>query len=242
MIGPQSFAGTGKGQILVVDDEREIARCIELELIQEGYEVSVAWDGLAALVQARQRKPDLIMLDLVLPGLDGLEVCRRLRAGDPPAPDPLVLIVTARDSIPDRVAGLKAGADDYLTKPFSIEELLARVEALLRRRSRFGAMSNGDEWLRMDGMAVNTLTREVRRGGVPIELTTREYELLVYLLRHARQVLSRAQIYDAVWSYDFGRESNVLDVYIRYLRNKLDRYGRPLIHTVRGVGYVMKDS
>jgi DNA-binding response OmpR family regulator len=168
----------------------------------------------------------------------------RLPGGSAPAlprHDLPLIMVTAKDSVPDRVAGLKAGADDYLTKPFSIEELLARIETLLRRSGRVEA-TPGAVWLQMDDLVVNALTRVVRRGGHLIDLTTKEYDLLLYLLRHPRQVLTRAQLYEAVWGYDFGGASNVLDVYIRYLRRKVDRNGQPLIHTVRGVGYVMKDT
>jgi len=231
-----------KASILVVEDEPQIARFIELELLHEGYAVAVAADGMAALVQARQRRPDLVVLDLMIPGIDGLEVCRRLRAGGSPVPDLPVIMVTARDTIPDRVTGLKAGADDYLTKPFSIEELLARIEALLRRSGRASLAAGGTVWLQMGDLLVNTATRAVRRGDQAIDLTAKEYELLIYLLRHPRHVLTREQTYEAVWGYDFAGESNVLDVYIRYLRNKLDRHGQPLIHTVRGVGYVLRDD
>ncbi|MDB5056692.1 MAG: ykoG [Chloroflexi bacterium] len=242
MISLQSVDHQSKGHILVVQDDYQSAHFIELELLQEGYEVTVACDGIAALVQARQCKPNLVVLDLMIPGIDGLEVCRRLRAGRLPFPDPPIMIVTSKDSIPDRVAGLKTGADDYVIKPFSIEELLARIEALLRRSGWYVPTSGGDSWLRMDDLVVNTLSREVRRGGATIDLTAKEYELLAYLLRHPHQVLTRGQIYEAVWRYDLDLESNVLEVYIRYLRNKLDRQRRSLIHTVRGVGYVMKDS
>jgi DNA-binding response OmpR family regulator len=231
-----------KAQILVVEDERQIAHLVELELREEGYDVTVVSDGIAALVQTRQCKPDLVLLDLSLPDLDGLEVCRRLRSGSSRAPGPAIMMLTARDSVADRVAGLRSGADDYLTKPFSLEELLARIEALLRRSGWSGALSGAGTWLQMDTLLVNTLTREVRRGGQTIDLTAKEYELLVYLLRHPRQVLTRDQIYEAIWSCDSETESNVLEVYIRYLRNKLDRQQQPLIHTVRGVGYVMKES
>jgi DNA-binding response OmpR family regulator len=227
--------------ILVVEDERQIARFIELELTHEGYQVRVATDGIDALIQARQDPPDLVVLDLMIPGIDGLEVCRRLRASRDATRALPIIMVTAKDSIPDRVTGLKSGADDYLTKPFSIEELLARIEALLRRSGAASPAFGGGEWLQLADLLVNTATREVMRAKDPIELTTKEYELLEYLLLHPRQVLSREQIYTAVWGYDFEGESNVLEVYIRYLRNKIDTRGARLIHTVRGVGYVLKD-
>jgi DNA-binding response OmpR family regulator len=242
MIGLPSADCSSKGHILVVQDDYRTAHFIELELREEGYQVTVACDGVAALVQARQCKPNLVMLDLMIQGIDGLEVCRRLRTGRPPTPDPPIIIVTAKDSIPDRVAGLRTGADDYVTKPFSIEELLARVEALLRRSGWTATAPGTEAWLRMDDLVVNTYSREVRRAGNAIDLTAKEYELLVYLMRHQHQVLTRGQIYEAVWQYDCDLESNVLEVYIRYLRNKLDRRSRPLIHTVRGVGYAMKDK
>ncbi len=228
--------------ILVVEDERPIARFIELELLQAGYQVTLASDGIEALLQASHHPPDLVILDLMIPGVDGLSVCRRLRSGPGVLPDLPILIVTAKGSVPDRVAGLKTGADDYLTKPFAIEELLARIEALLRRS---GATRNAvppDKMLSFADIVIDTATREVRRGQVEISLTTKEYELLEYLMRHPRQVLRREQFYEAVWGYDFGGESNVLDVYIRYLRNKLECHGPKLIHTVRGVGYVLKEG
>jgi len=230
-----------KGRILVVEDERQIARFIELELTHEGYTVIVAPDGIEALVQARLNRPDLVVLDLMIPGIDGLEVCRRLRSGNIGiGQDVPVIVVTAKDSVADRVHGLKSGADDYLTKPFSIEELLARIEALLRRSGYIGV--GAIEWLQLGDLALNTATREVKRANQQVELSTKEYELLLYLMRHPRQVLSREQIYEAVWGYDFEGESNVLEVYIRYLRNKLDNQGSRLIHTVRGAGYVLKEG
>ncbi len=228
--------------ILVVEDERQIARFIELELIHEGYQVTVATDGIDALIQARQNPPDLVVLDLMIPGIDGLEVCRRLRTSRDATRALPIIMVTAKDSIPDRVTGLKTGADDYLTKPFSIEELLARIEALLRRSGATSPVFRGGEWLQLADLVVNTATREVMRAKELIELTTKEYDLLEYLLRHPRQVLSREQIYTAVWGDDFAGESNVLEVYIRYLRTKIDAQGPRLIHTVRGVGYVLKDT
>lgn len=231
-----------KGHILLVEDERQIARFIELELIHEGYQVTLASDGIDALIRARQDPPDLVVLDVMLPGTDGLEVCRRLRSGSGAGRAVPIIMVTAKDSIPDRVTGLKTGADDYLTKPFSIEELLARIEALLRRAGPSSPAFGAGTWLQSADLVVNTATREVIRGNQPIALTTKEYELLEYLLRHPRQVLSREQIYTAVWGDDFAGESNVLEVYIRYVRNKIDTRGPRLIHTVRGVGYVLKDT
>lgn len=225
--------------VLVVEDERQIARFIELELVHEGYQVTTVLGGIEALIAVRQQQIDLVVLDLMIPGVSGLEVCRRLRASMHPARLMPIIVVTARDSIPDRVLGLQSGADDYLIKPFSIEELLDRIAALLRRARQ---MPPGDAALQFADLIVDTATREVQRGGNPIILTTREYELLLYLLRHPRQTLNRQQIYDAVWGYDFAGESNVIDVYIRYLRNKLDSQGKRLIHTVRGVGYVLREE
>ncbi|TMC20778.1 MAG: response regulator transcription factor [Chloroflexi bacterium] len=223
--------------ILVVEDEHAIARFIEMELLHEGYKVTVVGDGISALLFIRQHAPDLIILDLMLPNIDGLEVCRRLRTAGPQQRLP-VIILTAKDQVTERVLGLKTGADDYLTKPFSIEELLARIEALLRRCGYLGG--DEEEWLHFATISINTATREVRSGNACVELTAKEYDLLEYLLRHPRQVLHRKQIYEAVWGYDFDGESNVLEVYIRYLRNKLD--GQHLIQAVRGVGYVLKEN
>lgn len=243
---------TAKPHILVVEDERQISRFIELELRHEGYEVSTVANGIDALVFAREHRPDLMVLDLMLPGIDGLEVCRRLRAGSNNPGDHYIpiIMVTAKDAVPDRVSGLKNGADDYLTKPFSIEELLARIEALLRRNpvnkteplASAETVNSDHKVLRIADLVVNTATREIKRGDHSIELTATEYELLLFLLRHPRQVLSRDQIYEAVWGYDFEGESNVIEVYIRYLRNKIDIYGPRLIHTRRGAGYVLKPA
>ena len=231
-----------KPHILVVEDERQIMRFIELELTHEGYRVTAVNNGIDALIQVRQDPPDLLILDLMLPKLDGLEVCRRLRAGTGIAQTLPIIMVTARDTIPDRVAGLREGADDYLTKPFSIEELLARIAALLRRSQLALGPDGKSIWLYIADLRVNTQTREVYRQHEQIELTAKEYDLLVHLLRHPRHVLSRQQLYDAVWGYDFAGESNVLEVYIRYLRAKIDSHGQKLIHTVRGAGYVIRES
>lgn len=219
-------------RILVVDDDPQILSVLKRGLAFEGYAVDIADNGEKALATALQAPPDLVILDIMMPGLDGIEVTKRLRQGS----DVPVLLLTARGTIPDKVSGLDAGADDYLVKPFSLDELLARVRAQLRRHQpQDGAI------LQFGDLLVNTATRDVQRGGDLIELTTREYELLLFFLRNPRQVLTRDLIYERVWGYDFGGESNIIDVYIRYLREKLERDDRPrLIHTVRGAGYVLK--
>jgi DNA-binding response OmpR family regulator len=223
-------------RILVVDDEFRIVDFVRRGLVYEGYLVDVAYDGITGLAQARQRPPDLVVLDIMMPGMDGLEVCRRLRAtegGDVP-----ILMLTAKDSVPDRVAGLDAGADDYLVKPFAFDELLARIRALLRRR---GPQSEA-QILRFADLLVNLTTREVRRGDRLVELTAKEFDLLELFMRHPRQVLTRDTIYEQVWGYDFGGESNIIEVYIRYLRSKLEADGEPrMLQTVRGVGYVLRE-
>jgi two-component system response regulator MprA len=194
--------------------------------------VDVAYDGESALAMARDHNPDLVVLDVMLPNIDGLEVCRRLRAGSPDLP---VLMLTAKDAVPDRVAGLDAGADDYLVKPFSFDELHARIRALLRR-----VQPQQQIILRFSDLVLDTATREARRGNRLIKLTPKEYELLELFMRHPRQVLSREIIFDRVWSYDFGGESNIIEVYVRYLRRKL---GEPnLIQTVREVGYILREE
>jgi two-component system response regulator MprA len=221
-------------RILVVDDDRRITAMLRRALAYEGYEVDLAPDGAKGLLTARDRPPDIVILDVMMPGLDGLEVCRRLRSGG----DVPILMLTARDEVPDRVAGLDAGADDYLVKPFALEELIARVRALLRRRegSTSTLLSFGD--LRLD-----TARREAHRGERPIELTTKEYELLALFLRHPRQVLTRDVILEQVWGYDFGGDANVLEVYVGYLRSKLEEGGEiRLIQTVRGAGYVLREA
>ncbi len=219
-------------RILVVDDDPQILSVLKRGLAFEGYKVDVADNGEKALAIARDQPPDLVVLDIMMPGLDGIEVTRRLReAGDVP-----ILLLTARVTVLDRVTGLDAGADDYLVKPFALDELLARVRALLRRRQ-----TGEGPILQFADLIVNTATREVQRAGETIQLTPREYELLELFIRHPRQVLTRDIIYERVWGYDFGGESNIIDVYVRYLREKLERGHKPrLLHTVRGVGYVLK--
>lgn len=219
-------------RILVVDDDPKITSLLKRGLAYEGFSVDVATDGFEALDVARETNPDLVILDVMMPGLDGVEVCRRMRATS----DVPIIMLTARDEIPDRVQGLEAGADDYLVKPFAFDELLARIKAMLRRRRADTPV------LRYADLELDTGTREARRGNRPITLTTKEYELLALMLRHPRQVLTRETILEQVWGYDFGGDSNVLDVYIGYLRQKLEADGeKRLIHTVRGAGYVLKE-
>ncbi len=223
-----------KEQIMIIEDDEAIVKVLRRALMYEGYQVNYALDGETGLNMVRDRRPDLVILDLMLPGMDGIEVCQKLRTGG----KVLVLMLTARDTTQDRVQGLDAGADDYMVKPFELDELLARVRALLRRTQpeRVPVLSFAD-------LSLDTSTRQAIRRGRTISLTAKEYDLLELFLRHPRQVLTREMIFDRVWGYDFGGESNVLDVYIRYLRQKLEMEGEPrLIHTARGVGYVMRET
>jgi len=224
-------------KILVVDDERAVRESLERALDLEGYEVELAADGEAALERLDAAAPaDAVILDVLMPGIDGLEVCRRLRARRNSVP---VLMLTARAEVDSRVAGLDAGADDYLAKPFALAELLARLRALLRR----AANADDGSVLRFSDLEVDLGTREVRRGSASIELTRTEFSLLELFLRNPRQVLTRSIIFERVWGYDFGPTSNSLDVYIGYLRRKTEDGGAPrLIHTVRGVGYALRES
>jgi DNA-binding response OmpR family regulator len=220
---------------LIVEDEAEIADYLRRGLAFEGYVVELADDGHAALVAARDRPPDLVILDLMLPGLDGLEVARRIRAVD----DLPIIMLTARDAVADRVAGLESGADDYVLKPFAFEELLARIRVQLRRREAQATA----EVLRFNRLTLNIAAHEARLSDRRIEFTAKEYDLLELFMRHPNQVLTREVLYDRIWGYDFGGESNVLEVYIRALRQKLDAAGAPrLIHTVRGVGYILREE
>jgi two-component system response regulator MprA len=221
-------------QILIIEDDVGIANMLRRGLIFEGYDAQVAHSGLEGLERARERLPDLVVLDVMLPGLDGLEVCRRLRA----ASQVPILMLTAREAVPDRVLGLDAGADDYMAKPFAFEELLARVRALLRRHRS----PDGPAVLHFADLELDTGTRQARRGERIFDLTAKEYDLLHLFMRHPRQVLTRDQIFEDVWDYDFGGESNIIEVYVRYLRTKLEADGEPrLLHTVRGVGYAMRE-
>jgi two-component system response regulator MprA len=224
-------------RILVVDDERALRDSLRRALVLEGYQVELAEDGAAALdwLAAHEVEPDAIVLDVLMPGVDGLEVARRLRKAGNRTP---ILMLTARAEVDDRVAGLDAGADDYVVKPFALDELFARVRALLRRAER-----DGGEVLRFADLELEPSTRDVRRGGERIELTRTEFALLELFVRNPRQVLTRSLIFERVWGYDFGLSSNSLDVYVGYLRRKTEAGGRPrLIQTVRGVGYALREQ
>ena len=222
-------------KILVVDDERAVRESLRRALELEGYEIELAADGREALERLEaDSQPDALVLDVLMPGVDGLEVCRRLRRAGSRLP---VLMLTARDAVENRVAGLDAGADDYVTKPFALEELLARIRALLRRTT-----NGAGETLRFADLELVPGTREVRRGGELVELTRTEFSLLELFMRNPRQVLTRSIIFERVWGYDFGYGSNSLDVYVGYLRRKTEAGGKSrLIHTVRGVGYALRE-
>ncbi len=220
--------------ILIIEDERKLAQFMELELKYEGYTVTVAYEGLEGLTKARESQPDLILVDWMLPGMSGVDICRRLRTTGNQVP---LIIITAKDDISDRVVGLDAGADDYIVKPFNLEELFARVRANLRR-----TQEENRDLLQFSDLKLNRSTREIYRGNRLIELTAKEFELLEYLLSHPRQVLTRDQILERVWGYDFMGDSNIIEVYIRYLRLKLEEsQEKRLIQTVRGVGYVLRE-
>lgn len=223
-----------KERILIIEDDEAILKVLRRALVYEGYQVDTALDGETGLILARDYHPDLVVIDWMLPGMDGLEVCQRLRAtGKIP-----IMMLTAKDTVQDRVQGLDAGADDYVVKPFDLEELTARIRALMRRTlpDRSVVLTFGD-------LTLDTSTRLATRKGRVISLTAKEYDLLELFMRHPRQVLTREVIFERVWGYDFGGESNVLDVYIRYLRQKLETEGETrLIHTARGVGYVLREE
>jgi len=221
--------------ILLVEDDPRLSEFIEAELSLEGYRVTVAPNGMDGLSMARDIQPDLLILDWMLPGISGLDVCLRLRNTGIQVP---IIMLTAKDEVPDRVVGLNAGADDYVTKPFSMEELLARVKARLRRTH-----PEAPDLLEFEDLTLNRLTREVYRGKQLIALTAKEFDLLELLLRHPRQVITRDQILEKVWGYDFMGESNIIEVYIRALRIKLEASTpKRLLHTVRGVGYVLRGT
>jgi two-component system, OmpR family, response regulator len=224
-------------RVLVVDDEPNLTELLSMALRYEGWDVRTAASGLAAVRSAKDFGPDAVVLDMMLPDFDGLEVLRRMRASDPDVP---VLFLTARDSVEDRVAGLTAGGDDYVTKPFSLEELVARLRGLMRRAGARRAQSSA--LLTVGDLELDEDSHEVRRGGAEIMLTATEFELLRFLMRNPKRVLSKAQILDRVWNYDFGGQANVVELYISYLRKKIDVGREPMIHTMRGAGYVLKPA
>ncbi len=228
--------GGGPVRALVVDDEATLAELLSMALRYENWDVRTAGDGLTALRVARDFKPDVVILDVMLPDLDGLEVLRRLHADFPSLP---VLFLTAKDAVEDRIAGLTAGGDDYVTKPFSLEEVVARVRGLLRRAA---VATKTESRLVVGDLVMDEDSREVERGGDLINLTTTEFELLRFFMRNPRRVLSKAQILDRVWQYDFGGQANVVELYVSYLRKKIDAGREPMIHTVRGAGYVLKPA
>jgi two-component system OmpR family response regulator len=222
-------------RVLVVDDEPSLAELLGSVLRYEGWDIRTAADGASAVKVAREFEPDAVVLDIMLPDFDGLEVLRRLRASQPSV---CVLFLTARDSVEDRISGITAGGDDYVTKPFSLEEVLARLRGLLRRAGV--SRARGGTELAVGDLTMDEDAREVRRAGTVIDLTATEFELLRFLMRNPRRVLSKAQILDRVWNYDFGGQAHVVELYISYLRKKIDSGREPMIHTVRGVGYVLK--
>ncbi|MFW0871752.1 response regulator transcription factor [Rhodococcoides corynebacterioides] len=225
-------------RILVTDDDRAVRESLRRSLTFNGYTVELASDGFDALEKVASERPDALVLDVMMPRLDGLEVCRRLRSTGDDLP---ILVLTARDSVSERVAGLDAGADDYLPKPFALEELLARLRALLRRTG--GELGPDSETMTFADLSLDPVTREVRRGERPISLTRTEFSLLEMLLANPRRVLGRSRILEEVWGYDFPTSGNALEVYVGYLRRKTEADGEPrLIHTVRGVGYVLRET
>ena len=223
---------------LVVDDESSISDLVSIALKYEKFEVRTASSGRDAVAAAKDFDPDVIVLDIMLPDFDGIEVMKRIRSEQKDIP---VLFLTAKDDVKDRIAGLTAGGDDYVTKPFSIEELVARIRGIVRR-TLVATTSHEDPEIRVDDLVLNEETYEVFRGDNRVELTATEFELLRYLMRNPKRVLSKAQILDRVWSYDFGGRSSIVEIYISYLRKKIDTLGPALIHTVRGVGYVIRPT
>jgi two-component system, OmpR family, response regulator len=223
--------------VLVVDDEPVLAELVSMALRYEGWEIATAGDGAAAIASAKESPPDVVVLDVMLPDMSGLEVLRKLRERIPHLP---LLLLTAKDSVEDRIAGLTAGGDDYVTKPFSHEEVVLRLRALLRRT---GVTSEtGGAKIVVGDLALDEDSHEVTRGGEPISLTATEFELLRFMMRNSKRVLSKAQILDRVWSYDFGGRSNIVELYVSYLRKKIDSGREPMIHTLRGAGYVLKPA
>ena len=223
--------------VLVVDDEAVLAEMVSMALRYEGWNIATAVDGSSAIVAARAQRPDVVVLDVMLPDMSGLDVLHKLREESPQLP---VLLLTARDAVEDRIAGLTAGGDDYVTKPFSIEEVVLRLRALLRRTG-VTTVDSGAQ-LVVGDLVLDEDSHEVTRGGEPISLTSTEFELLRFMMRNSKRVLSKAQILDRVWSYDFGGRSNIVELYISYLRKKIDNGREPMIHTLRGAGYVLKPA
>ncbi len=225
-------------RVLVVDDEASLTDLLQMALRYEGWEIKTAADGSSALTTARDFRPDAIVLDIMLPDIDGLQVLQRLRSDGNDVP---VLFLTAKDALDDRIAGLTAGGDDYVTKPFSLEEVVARLRGLIRR-STMTVDANESPVLVVGDLELDEDSHEVRRNGRLIELTATEFELLRYLMRNPRRVVSKSQILDRVWDYDFGGKSSVVEIYISYLRKKIDAEGAPMLHTVRGAGYMIKPA
>jgi two-component system, OmpR family, response regulator len=234
---PEPTAESAAIRVLVVDDEPTLTELLAMALRYEGWQVRVAGDGMTAMRLAREFAPDVVVLDVMLPDVDGLEVLRKLRGTMPELP---VLFLTARDAVEDRIAGLTAGGDDYVTKPFSLEEVVARLRGLMRRAQRSAARA--EALLMVGDLSMDEDSHEVRRGDDLIQLTATEFELLRFLMRNPRRVLSKAQILDRVWNYDFGGQANVVELYISYLRKKIDAGREPMIHTRRGAGYVLKPA
>ena len=224
-------------RVLVVDDEQNLTELLSMALRYEGWDVRAAGSGIEAVRRAKEFEPDAVVLDMMLPDFDGMEVLRRMRGNHPNVP---VLFLTAKDAVEDRVAGLTAGGDDYVTKPFSLEEVVARVRALMRRTTVIA--DDFSSLLVVGDLTMDEDSHEVTRAGQEINLTATEFELLRYLMRNPRRVLSKAQILDRVWNYDFGGQANVVELYISYLRKKIDAGRTPMIHTMRGVGYVLKPA
>ncbi len=223
--------------VLVVDDEAVLAEMVSMALRYEGWSISTASDGSSAIAAARAQRPDVVVLDVMLPDMSGLDVLHKLREENPQLP---VLLLTAKDAVEDRIAGLTAGGDDYVTKPFSIEEVVLRLRALLRRTG-VTTVDSGAQ-LVVGDLVLDEDSHEVTRAGEPISLTSTEFELLRFMMRNSKRVLSKAQILDRVWSYDFGGRSNIVELYISYLRKKIDNGREPMIHTLRGAGYVLKPA
>ncbi|MHB1170937.1 MAG: response regulator transcription factor [Lacisediminihabitans sp.] len=237
MVGARLRRADGSAvKVVVVDDESTLSDLLTMALRYEGWEVRAASEGRAAIALVREFQPDVVVLDVMLPDIDGLQVLKRLRADGQDTP---ILFLTAKDSLDDRIAGLTAGGDDYVTKPFSLEELVARLRGLIRRSTTV-ITDTVDPMLRVGDLVLNEESYEVRRNGRLIELTVTEFELLRFLMRNPRRVMSKVQILDRVWSYDFGGRSSIVEIYISYLRKKIDAGATPMIHTVRGVGYLIK--